>query len=231
MNIGHRPSLCMKKPEVSKLTSSNPDPRSPLRKLFPIRKSLRPFFQTLAPELMVDEDIVLRSLDMDDSKRIFELVDTNRQYLEAWLSWIEKIKSIKDSKNFIRTVRYKDIFAGRWVYGVWYQDALVGMIDFNEGDKELNQVSLGYWLASNYQGKGIITRSAQKCISYLFLEQEVHRVMIKCATDNMRSQAIAERLHFNWEGIDREVGTINGKSVDMNIYGILYREWLEFNKA
>ena len=219
----------MKKPEVSKSTSSNPDPRSPLSKLFPIRKSLRPFFQTLAPELVVDEDIVLRSLDMEDSKRIFELVDKNRKHLEAWLSWIEKIRSVKDSKNFVRTVKYKDVFAGRWVYGIWYQEKLVGMIDFNEGNKELNQVAIGYWLASEYQGNGIITRSAKKVISYLFNQQEVHRVLIKCATDNYKSQAVAERLNFNWEGIDREVGTINGKSVDLIIYSILYREWYELN--
>jgi ribosomal-protein-serine acetyltransferase len=216
----------MKNIEVKKSTRSNPDQPSPFNILFPLRKRLLPLFQTLAPELVVDEDIVLKSLDMNDSRRIFDLVDKNREHLEAWLSWIQKIQSLKDSRSFVRAVGYKDIFAGRWVYGIWYQHQLVGMIDFNEGDRELNQVAIGYWLSHDFQGKGIITRSAEKCIDYLFKEQQVNRVLIKCATDNYRSQAVAKRLHFNWEGIDREVGTVNGKSVDLIIYGILYREWL-----
>ncbi|MCB0839634.1 MAG: GNAT family N-acetyltransferase [Bacteroidetes bacterium] len=219
----------MKNSEVKKSTSSNPDHASTLKKLFPIGKTLRPLFQTLAPELEVDEDIVLKSINMDDARRIFDLVDANRKHLEAWLSWIQKLQSVKDSKSFIRAIRYKDVFAGRWVYGIYYQDQLVGMIDFNDGDRDLNQVAIGYWLSHDFQGKGIVTRAARKCIDYLFKEKQVHRVLIKCATDNYRSQAVANRLNFNWEGIDRDAGTVNGKSVDMINYGILYREWLAMN--
>lgn len=216
----------MKKPEVPNVPGSNlPEKKSPLRNMFPIRKPLRPFWHKPAPELMVDDEIILKSLTSADGPRVFELVDANRRHLQEWLTWIEKIQTLKDSMSFVRNVRYRDIFEGRWVYGVWYMEELVGLIDFNEGDKENNQVALGYWLNKEHQGKGIITRAVSKCLDYAFDEQHIHKVIIRCATNNLKSQAIPMRLNFTWEGMDHNAGTVNGKTVDMVAYGMLYRDW------
>ncbi|MEO0471899.1 MAG: GNAT family protein [Bacteroidota bacterium] len=191
----------------------------------PIRRALRPFFFKPAPELTVSEDILLQSLKPSDSAALYLLVEENREHLEAWLTWITQIQSLEDTQRFIRQVSYRDIFRGRWVYAVRFQDKIVGLIDFNEGDRELNQVSIGYWLGEQAQGKGIITRSVTTCLDYCFKEQQLHKVLIKCASHNEKSIAVPMRLNFQWEAIEREAGEVNGQIVDLMVYGMTYRDW------
>ena len=216
----------MDKPTASKNTSSIAQEKSNyLTRVFPIRKALNPFRPTPAPILQVDEEISLRSLSIEDVDLLFELVENNREHLQAWLSWISQIKTIEDTKAFVKGVRYKNIFAGRWIYGVLYNNELVGLLDFNEGNKALNQLSIGYWLSKKMEGKGIITRAVHRCLTYVFDEQHVHRVLIKCATQNQKSQAIPMRLNFSWEGIEVDAGTLGGESVDLVVYSMLYSDW------
>ena len=210
---------------ASEFSSQDKTSPKPVRKWFPIRKALRPLLYKPAPELLVTEEIVLRSLEPEHTDRIFSLIESNREYLQNWISWIETIQTYNDCKNFVNGVRYKDIFAGQWVYGVWFQKQLVGLLDFNEGDRELHQISIGYWLDHAEQGRGIITQSVMCCLDYVFTELELHKVLIKCADQNERSQAIPIRLGFTWEGFDHEAGTVNGKTVNMVTYSMLYREW------
>jgi ribosomal-protein-serine acetyltransferase len=190
-----------------------------------IREALRPFFHKPAPRLKVDEGLVLQELRTEDIDRLFHLIETNRGHLQKWLSWIQRIKTRDHCRAFINHVSYRNIFAGKWVYGVWYHEQLVGLIDFNEGNKQLNQVSIGYWLGRPYEGKGIMTRAVGACLDYAFDIQHLHKVLIKCASDNFRSQAIPIRLRFTWEGLHHDAGTVNGREVDMIIYSMVYRDW------
>ncbi|WNJ18009.1 GNAT family N-acetyltransferase [Pontibacter sp. G13] len=194
---------------------------------FSLRKAVRPLIAKPAPVLEVAEGLALRSLEPDDEHLLYDLVERNRSHLESWLSWIEQIKTLRDCRRFVDKTRYNDIFSGRWVYGVWYEDALVGLLDFNEGDRTLNQISIGYWLDEAHQGRGIVTRCVVKALDYVFSSEEIARILIKCATTNKKSQAIPERLGFTFEGVDKDAGTVQGKLVDMATYSMLYREWME----
>ena len=213
--------------DENKASSSNPGKNNYMNRVFPFRKALaKPFQHKLAPELEVDEDIILKSLQVEDVDRLYDLVETNREHLEVWLSWINQIRTLSDTRHFIKHVKYKNIYAGRWIYGIWYKSQLVGLIDFNEGEKSLNQVSIGYWLAADMQGKGIVTKSVYACLDYVFEYLKINRVLIKCATGNEKSQKIPNRLHFSWDGIEIDAGTLHGESVDLVVYSMLYRDWL-----
>lgn len=190
-----------------------------------IREALRPFFHKPAPKLQVDEDILLQEPRLEDIDRLYELIEGNREHLQRWLSWIQRITTREHCRTFVNHVNYRNIFSGRWVYGIWYRDELAGLIDFNEGDKQLNQVSLGYWLAHAYQGKYIMSRVVRTCLDYAFDEQHLHKVLIKTASDNFRSQAIPIRLRFSWEGLTHDAGTVNGRPIDMIIYSMVYNDW------
>lgn len=206
-------------------SSKRSTPSLPKVKVFPIRSTRSPFRAKVAPELIVDQQLHLRSLRAEDAEPFFSLVEANRDYLQIWLPWIETVKSLSDARTFIRKARYTDIFSGRWVYAIHFEGKMVGMMDFNEGDKALKQVSLGYWLGAAYQGKGIITRSVRRCVEYAFEQQGLNKVLIKCATENLRSQAIPIRLNFTWEGIEYEAGTLQGEVVNLVVYGMNGRDW------
>jgi ribosomal-protein-serine acetyltransferase len=191
-----------------------------------IRQRLWSLVQKPAPELEVDPEILLRPLRLSETEQVFRLVQHNRKHLRAWLNWVNHVNSAAETRRFMMQINYRDIYSGRWVYGIWYQDRMVGLIDFNEGVRELRQVSIGYWLSEEYQRKGIVTRACMRCIDFAFREKGVRKILIKCASGNFRSQAVPQRLNFQWEGIERESGTLNGKPVDMVIFALRYQDWV-----
>jgi ribosomal-protein-serine acetyltransferase len=66
------------------------------------------------------------------------------------------------------------------------------------------EAEVGYWLGAAYEGRGIIGESVRSLLHFLFDDYEVHRVVIRAALGNVRSRAVAERLGFTLEGIQRE---------------------------
>ncbi len=180
-----------------------------------------------APEikLLVDEGLYLRGLRPNDDERLYVMIETNRWHLEPWLSWIEDIHHLADTRTFLKTMNYRSIYAGGWVFGIEYQGRLVGLMDFNEGKETHRHIALGYWLDVDAEGQGLITRAVKRCIEYLFEEQDVQKVYIKCASDNVRSEAVPKRLHFTWEGIAYQAGQVKGQSVDLVIYSLDAAQW------
>ncbi|GAB4417956.1 MAG: GNAT family protein [Bacteroidia bacterium] len=199
-----------------------------LRQIFPGKDATRGKRQAEGPELRVDENLSIRALRPEDAERIYFLVETNRTYLQAWLSWIEQIRNIQDARNFVQTVRYRDVYDSLWVLGIWYGSKLVGLLDFNEGDRNTRTIAIGYWLAALYQGKGIVTRACARCMDYLFDEQDVEKIVLKCAVENESSRAVAQRLHFSWDSVVHDAGTVDGKTVDLIVYAMTRGEWQSY---
>lgn len=90
---------------------------------------------------------------------------------------------------------------------------------------------IGYWIAGDYQGKGIMTRACTALISYAFETLRLHRIDIRCATGNAKSCAIPRRLGFSYEGILREAKWLYDHFVDLNVYSMLDREWRERQRS
>ena len=64
-----------------------------------------------------------------------------------------------------------------------------------------------------------------KLIALGFTEIGLHRLEIKAATTNLRSQAIPEKLSFKKEGVLREAELVNDKFLDLYLYSLLSHEW------
>lgn len=99
------------------------------------------------------------------------------------------------------------------------------MIGVHYIDRANRKASIGYWLGEQFQGLGLMTKACKACIDYLFDEQHLHRVEIRCAVENKRSRAIPERLGFTNEGTIRESEWLYDHFVDHVVYGMLSREW------
>jgi ribosomal-protein-serine acetyltransferase len=63
---------------------------------------------------------------------------------------------------------------------------------------------IGYWLAEDYQGRGIMTDCVRMLVDFCFNELDLNRVYITCGFGNKKSRAIPELLGFVQEGILQE---------------------------
>ena len=69
-----------------------------------------------------------------------------------------------------------------------------------------------------------MTMSVKEMISIGFSDFELNRIEIRCATENVKSRAIPERLGFTQEGTLRSAARIEGGYLDMVVYGLLKSE-------
>jgi ribosomal-protein-serine acetyltransferase len=53
----------------------------------------------------------------------------------------------------------------------------------------------------------------------------MNRIEIRCATENLRSRAIPEKLNFKLEGVLRQSEWRHSRFFDMAIYSTLREEW------
>jgi ribosomal-protein-serine acetyltransferase len=86
-------------------------------------------------------------------------------------------------------------------------------------------VELGYWIARDFQGKGIVTDACRAVVTHLLRELDLNRVEILCATGNEKSCAIPRRLGFALDGTLREGELCSGRYLDLHVFGMLKRDW------
>jgi len=110
--------------------------------------------------------------------------------------------------------------------GIWFEDNLAGVIGCRFSWQNHSAV-IGYWLGSEYQGKGLMTSACKTFLSHCFSALNLNRIEIRCAVNNNRSRAIPLRLGFRQEGIIKEAEWLYDHYVDHVVYGLLAREWIQ----
>lgn len=173
----------------------------------------------------VDRNIRLKMLEHRHADELYFLVDKNRSYLREWLPWVDGTRSPEDTKEFIRQALKQFARNNGFQSAIFYKEKLAGCIGVHEIDWNNRKTSIGYWLSSEYQGKGIMTKSCKAVIEYLFTEMKLNRIEIRAAEFNRKSRAIPERLGFTQEGMIRNDMWVYDHYVDHVVYGMLAEEW------
>lgn len=173
-------------------------------------------------------ELVLPDLSMVDS--VCAAVRRDLEHLRPWMPWATDDYSADSAKEFIqRTLRdYSE--TGRFDALIHVGGEMAGSIGFHNLDNNNRSAHIGYWIAREFEGEGIVTHSCQFLIEYLFEVLKLNRIQINCNVENVRSRAIPERLGFKLEGVHRQVEFLNGRFGDWAIYGLLREDW-ESNKS
>ncbi len=178
----------------------------------------------------VNENIVLRLPELTDASELFILFENNREHLTKWQDWPNKIQNLEDCKAFILDTRLEYARAKEIGSLIVVQDQIAGMCTLTKIVLPLRKAELEYWIAEEFQGKGIVTQACQVIMAYAFDTLNLNRLALKFKHvsdefENGRSRRVAERLGFTQEGILRQAGMTKGQLMDMVMYSILADEW------
>lgn len=173
----------------------------------------------------INEEIDLKLLELEDAPALFGLVDANRNYLRKWLPWVDTNVVLEDSKAFIQSSQEQQKQNLGFQCGIWYRHQLVGIIGFHRIDWLNRNAEIGYWLSEAFQGKGIMTQSCRYIVDYAFTLLQLHRIQIRCATENKKSFAVIERLGFFKEGMTRQAEFLYDHYVDLYVFGMTADDW------
>ncbi|ARK29615.1 GNAT family N-acetyltransferase [Halalkalibacter krulwichiae] len=175
----------------------------------------------------IDDELSLKLIDIRDSERIFHLTEQSRAYLRQWLPWLDQTTELEHTKGFIKgcVTAFAEEKSMNTV--ILYNDEAVGIAGYNVLDWNNKVGHIGYWLAKDFQGNGIMTRVAKALTDYAFDELRLNKVEIRAAVNNQRSRSIPERLGYVKEGEIRQAEWLYDHYVDHVIYGVLVSEWKE----
>lgn len=175
--------------------------------------------------IQVDKELFLAVLEKQHAEELFQLTDSSREYLREWLPWVDFTLSVEHSAQFIQAALEQYSHNDGFQLGIFQYGKLAGVIGLHHINWANKSTSIGYWLGEDFQGEGIMVRSCQAVIQYCFNELELHRIEIRAAVGNKKSQAVAEKLGFQREGCLRETEWLYDKYVDHLVYGLLEKEY------
>ncbi len=176
--------------------------------------------------IKINDTFSLELIHETHAQGMFDLIDSNRPHLKEWLTWVNYILSVENFNNHIADCKKREEAGTDYAFVIMFQNEIVGRAGIHYIDRQNKIASLGYWLGAGFQGKGIITRSCKALIDHCFNDLGMNRVEIKCASGNIKSSAIAEKLNFKKEGIIRQGEFHTDQFFDINLYSMLKKEWV-----
>ena len=176
--------------------------------------------------LKVDDELELALPSETNAEKAFEIVKANYEHLHEWMPWVNENFSLESVKEFYKRTLVKFAYnEDELAVNIVFKGEIVGSTGFHEIDRKCKSAEIGYWLAKDATGKGLVTKSVAKLLDYGFDELKLNRIVIKCVPENAKSRAIPERLGFTQEGIEREAGWLHTRFVDHVVYAMLAKEW------
>ena len=92
---------------------------------------------------------------------------------------------------------------------------------FRQGNIHRQTAELGYYIAEEYWGKGIMTEAVIQICEYVFEKSDIIRIYAEPFAYNAASCRVLEKAGFQCEGILRKNAVKNGNIVDMKMYSLI----------
>jgi ribosomal-protein-serine acetyltransferase len=176
------------------------------------------------PTLPIAPNAVLRPFAESDAAELTQLVAANREHLSRWLPFAQS-HGFQDSVEYLARKRAQveadDGFEG----AILVDGRMVGAAGFHALDRLNRSTSIGYWLAADAVGRGLMSAAVRALTDHAFGPMGLHRVVIEVVVDNARSRAIPERLGYREEAVMREAKRLHGRYEDAILYAMLAPDW------
>jgi len=178
----------------------------------------------------IDEDLELRLPLEQSAEESARLVQENLAHLSEWLAWVRADLTVEDSREFIRNSLRQFAAGEGFPVQIVFRGRLAGYVGFNRIDWLNSKTEIGYWLAAPYERRGLMTKSCRAMMAYAFDELKLNRVELYCATMNIKSRAVPERLGFRQEGVFRQAERVRDHFNDLVCYSMLAEEWRDLKR-
>ena len=109
-----------------------------------------------------------------------------------------------------------------FAFAITLDDKAIGSIGvFRQQNIHRQTAEMGYYIAEEYWGKGIMTDAVKQICEYVFENSDILRLYAEPFAYNAGSCRVLEKAGFKYEGTLRSNAVKNGKVVDMKMYSRL----------
>lgn len=162
----------------------------------------------------------LRKLTMRDARDVFAY--SRDPEVARHVLW-DAHRSIGESRAYIRYMQRKYRMGEAASWGIEWKESgrIIGTIGFMWIHFEHASAEVGYSLARDMWGQGIMTEALREVIRYAFETLRLNRVEAIHEVDNPASGAVMRKCGMRHEGCLRQKLRNKGQYVDVDLYAIL----------
>ncbi|AUP81720.1 N-acetyltransferase [Flavivirga eckloniae] len=165
-------------------------------------------------------------LEINESEKFFNLIDTNRKRLEDFFAGtVSKTRTLHDTITYCHEIKQKEKDKSYFPFIIrdLQTDAFIGLIDIKNIDWNIPKAEIGYFIDAKYEGQGVISKALGLVIEYLSETYHFKKLLCRSNSRNIGSIAVAKKNGFTLEGtIKRDYKTTKGELVDLDYYGRIF---------
>lgn len=130
----------------------------------------------------------------------------------------------QDAKDYISEILSADENE-TFAFAITADNKVIGSIGvFRQKNIHRRTAELGYYIAEEYWGKGIMTEAVIQTCEYVFEKSDIIRIYAEPFAYNTASCRVLEKAGFQYEGTLRDNAVKNGRVIDMKMYSFLKNE-------
>jgi len=165
-------------------------------------------------------NIGIRSWRIEDSPNLAKALN-NKKILDNLRDGIPFPYTVSDAESFISSMLSADCET-TYAWAITVDDTAVGSIGaFRKDNVHRLTAEMGYYVAEDYWGKGIVTEAVKLACRHIFAHTDIVRIFAEPYANNVASCRVLEKAGFTFEGTLRKNAIKNDSLVDMNMYAII----------
>jgi len=165
-------------------------------------------------------NIGIRSWRIEDSPNLVKALN-NKKILDNLRDGIPFPYTVSDAESFISTMLSSDRDT-TYAWAITVDDIAVGSIGvFRKDNVHRLTAEMGYYVAEEYWGKGIVTKAVKLACSHIFNHTDIVRIFAEPYANNIASCRVLEKAGFTFEGTLRKNAIKNDNLINMKMYAII----------
>lgn len=175
------------------------------------------------------QQTTLRAMTKEDLQLLHRWLN-DPEVMQWWDGRDHKATFDRVEARFRRSVEGSDRESHRFMIEVDKDGATktIGMIQFGRMQPRAKNTQIDVLIGEpEFRDAGYGTDALRAALKHIFEDLKAHRVWHTMQASNARAQKSAEKIGFVREGVLREHDQLEGKYVDVVIFGMLRDEWLK----
>lgn len=165
-------------------------------------------------------DISIKKWKIEDAEQLKNAIN-NEKILDNLRDGIPYPYTIENAQEFITQTlnAHKD---SQYSWAILVDNKVIGSVGvFRKDNIHYKTTEIGYYIAEEYWGNGIMTKVIKEVCNYIFNETDIIRIFAEPFAYNIPSCKVLEKAGFELEGILRNNAIKNDKILDMKMYSII----------
>lgn len=168
------------------------------------------------------ERLLLRQIVERDLENIFKGL-SHPDVIKYYGVHFKTLEETKEQMDFFANLEKEGT-------GIWWAvcsadtELFYGAGGLNNYDKVHKKAEIGFWLLTDFWGKGIMKEAIPLICNYGFENMEIHRIEGFVESENVNCKKAMSQLDFEYEGTMKDCEMKEGALISLDIYAKIAKE-------